>query len=54
MGSASITELDLGSIITARLQAAVEMRQNIGLPSESTTVYRLVNRCDTPYSLLLP
>jgi len=45
MESASLSDMDPAGVIEIRVKTAVEMRETTGLPSEDTTVYRLINRC---------
>ena len=45
INSAGKSDMDVAEVIASRVKTAVETRQMIGLPSEDTTVFRLVNRC---------
>ena len=44
-GAASLDDatVDIGSVLRARIRAAIELRRRLHLPSAATNVYRLIN-----------
>jgi len=45
--------LDVRQLLRSRLAAAVQLRRALRLPSDSTNVYRLCNRCASTFWLSL-